>query len=236
VKLSIIIPVYNESSSIGLLLEKIFHLDIVDNLTEVIVVNDGSTDATLIKIKPFEDRIILINHENNKGKGAALRTGFERSCGDIILVQDADLEYHPEDYDKLLMPFNNSDVDVVLGIRKLISKPSEYLFSPYFYGGRLINFLFNVLSPVKIADIHAGYKVARRSIWEQLELKEVGFNFCHEFLIKSVLINARIVEVPITYTPRTRKDGKKIKAIDGGIAIKTILKLFWDNKIKARLQ
>jgi glycosyltransferase involved in cell wall biosynthesis len=234
-KVSIIIPAFNEDASIEILLNKIFRIDLIDYEKEIIAINDGSTDSTLLQLEKFKDKITILTYDKNIGKGAAIRAGFQSSTGDIILIQDADLEYHPEDYLELLVPFNTSAVDVVLGVRKLINKPSDYILSPYFYGGRIINYFFNSLSPIRITDIHTGYKLARRALWTQLNLQEDGFNFCHEFLIKSILLKAQIVEVPVSYSPRSRKQGKKIKAKDGIIAIKTIIKLFFENKIRKRL-
>lgn len=224
-KVSIIVPIFNEESTIEILLEKILRIDLEQIEKEIIVVNDGSTDSTASKLKNFSDKIIIAHHEKNRGKGAALRTAFNLSSGDIILVQDADLEYFPNDYPDLLFPFKNPDTDIVVGIRTLKKIPLKYYCSPYFFGGRILNLIFNLLSPIKISDIHTGYKVIRRNLWIDLDLKEDGFNFCHEFLLKSALKKANIKEIPIQYSPRSRNEGKKIKPADGLIALMTLFKI-----------
>jgi len=229
-KVSILIPVYNEEKTIQLLLERILQQDLGSTEKEIIVVDDGSTDKTCEQLIPFSEHITLLNHKENGGKGAALKTGFAQATGDIILVQDADLEYHPEDYTCLLAPFSEKETDIVVGIRSRQKVPFQYFFSPYLYGGKLINICFNLLSPVRIRDIHAGYKLARKEVWTNLNLSKDGFDFCHEFLGKAIAQKAVIRQVPINYTPRKRSEGKKITALDGFIAAFTVLSIFLKTK------
>lgn len=231
-KISILIPVFNEENTIQEILKNILQVDFGAHQKEVIVIDDGSTDSTLLKLNEFENQITIFQHLKNTGKGAALKTGFLNSSGEIIIVQDADLEYNPNDYLKLLEPFENINVDVVIGVRSLKNIPVIYRFSPYYFGGKTINVFFNLFSPAKISDIHSGYKLARRNFWKSLELQENGFNFCHEFLSKAVLKKALISEVTIAYNPRSKLEGKKIRAMDGLVAINTILKIFLAEKIK----
>jgi glycosyltransferase involved in cell wall biosynthesis len=235
-KISILIPVFNEENTIQQILDKVLQINFGTHECEIIVINDGSTDSTFLKLDHFKNRVINLQHPNNLGKGAALRTGFLKSSGEIIIIQDADLEYCPEDLLKLLGPFELEQSDIVIGVRSLQKISIIYRLSPYYFGGRMINILFNLFSPVKIKDIHSGYKLARREMWQSLDLRENGFNFCHEFLSKAVLRKACIKEVVINYDPRSKLEGKKIRALDGIIAINTILKIFLGFKIKKLMQ
>lgn len=229
-KVSILIPVYNEEKTIPLLLKKILQQDLGAIEKEIIVIDDGSTDKTCQQLISFSEHITLLHHNKNGGKGAALKTGFAQATGDIILVQDADLEYHPEDYTRLLAPFSETETDIVVGIRSRQKVPLRYFLSPYLYGGKLINVCFNLLSPVRIRDIHAGYKLARKEVWMNLNLSKDGFDFCHEFLGKAIAQRAVIRQIPINYTPRKRSEGKKITALDGFTAALTVLSIFLKTK------
>lgn len=229
-KVSIIVPVFNESDSISPLLEKVIASPTLGFEKEIIVVNDGSSDDSDLKIKKHLPHIHkYISLECNKGKGHALRQGFLGSSGEIILVQDADLEYFPDDYQHLLAPFLNENADAVVGKRIMRDNLSKHYFSPYFWGGRTINVFFNLISGQKIQDIHAGYKLIKRQHWISLNLNSNGFDFCHEFLLKAVQKNLNIIEVPIRYEPRKFKQGKKIRMKDGVRALKTMLHIYFSS-------
>ncbi len=223
-KISILIPLFNEKETISLILEKILSKNLFPNELEIIVIDDGSTDSSYESIKVYLDKIKYVRHSKNLGKGEALKSGFFHSTGDIILVQDADLEYSPEDYNTLLSPLIDQGFDIVIGSRCRDNLSFINNFSFYFIGGRAINYFFNFLSPRNIKDIHSGYKLATRKAWEKLNLKESGFNFCHEFTCKAILLNLNIKEISIQYSPRNFSEGKKIRFKDGVLAIKTILR------------
>ncbi len=218
------IPLFNEKDTIGTVLERILGKNLLPHDLEVIVIDDGSTDSSLDSMQPFLDKIKYVKHDKNRGKGEALKTGFLHSSGDIILVQDADLEYSPDDYNILLSPLINQGFDVVIGSRCRDKLSFMSNFSFYFIGGRAINSFFNFLSPRTIKDIHSGYKLATRHAWKKLNLQESGFSFCHEFTCKAILLDLKIKEISIQYSPRNFNEGKKIRFKDGVLAIKTILK------------
>ncbi len=224
-KISILIPVYNEEKTIKEILNRV--LKVTQNWqTEIIVINDGSTDKTLKKLKGFSDKIILINLEKNRGKGFALREGFKKAGGKIIIIQDADLEYNPKDYQKLLTPILEGKTKIVYGSRSLIpeNKPSSKLF---FFGGKLLTIFFNFLFKTNLTDITTGYKVFKKEVLEKISLKEDGFSFCEEFTAKVRKKGFPILEVPISYYGRSFSEGKKIKWIDGIKAFLTILKYYF---------
>ena len=230
-KISILIPLFNEKETIGKILDKILGKKFYPHEFEILVIDDGSTDSPDDSLKPYLDKVNLIKHDKNMGKGEALKSGFIHSTGEIILVQDADLEYCPDDYEKLLDPIINQNYDVVIGSRQRDHLSFLNNFSIYYIGGKLINYFFNLFSPVTIEDIHSGYKLATRESWVKLDLKESGFNFCHEFTCKAILMNLKIKEIPITYLPRNFKDGKKIRSKDGIYALKTILNILIRKKL-----
>lgn len=223
-KITILVPVFNEEKTIGLILEKVL------NQTkfwkkEIIVINDGSKDKTLEKLQPFLKEIILINLAKNQGKGAALREGLKKVSGDIVVVQDADLEYEPKDYSKLLEPILKGNFKIVYGSRKL-SQDSNFIYRRYFWGGMLLTKIINFLFKTNLSDVNTGYKVFDAKIVKELGIESDGFEVCEELTIKALSKNLKIFEVPINYYPRSFQEGKKLKWIDGLIAIWTIIKYY----------
>ena len=225
--LSIVIPVFNEEKFIREILLKIKKLNNLKK--EIILVNDGSTDSTQYVIekdcKGLYDK--FINLDSNFGKGYALRKGFELVVGDIIIVQDADLEYDPQDYLKLIDPIINSGHDVVYGSRVLDgstrTRPKTFDTLIRVLANRFLTFLSNVLNNQNLTDAHTCYKVFKTSRLKQIKLAENGFNFCPEITAKFSQLGIKIHEVPISYYGRTHEEGKKISFVDGFRAIYAII-------------
>ncbi len=190
------------------------------------LVDDGSTDGTreLIRdgIASQVDRVIF--HERNKGKGAALRSGFAACDGDVIIIQDADLEYDPQDYAKLVAPILSGKADVVFGSRFITGDPRRVLYFRHYLGNQFLTFLSNVCTDINLTDMETGYKVFRREILSQITLEENRFGFEPEITAKIAKLRPRIYEVGISYTGRTYEEGKKITWKDGMRAIWCILK------------
>lgn len=224
---SIIIPVYNEKKCIKKILLKIDKIKKINK--EIILVDDFSTDGTrdiLAKNNNLYSKIIFL--DRNYGKGYALRKGFAIAKGDIILIQDADLEYDPNDYNKLINPIINSKEKVVYGSRVLPgglrNRPKTIDTIIRMMANYFLTFLSNLLNNQKLTDAHTCYKVFKRSLIKKIKLEEDGFNFCPEFTAKISQLGIKILEVPINYNGRTHKEGKKIYFIDGFRAIIAILK------------
>jgi glycosyltransferase involved in cell wall biosynthesis len=223
-KLSIIIPVFNEEKTISEILRRVEAIDLGNWEKEIIVVNDGSIDETekIIEKSMMNKSFIYIKHNQNQGKGAAIKTGLEKVTGDFVLIQDADLEYDPNDYQKLLRLVESGSV-VVYGSRNLDKKTQRGYFF-YFLGGKLITAFCNLLFGSKLTDVNTGYKIFKTQIIKDLNLQSKGFEFCEEVTAKILKRKIPIREVAISYYPRTFKEGKKIKFKDGLIAILTLLK------------
>lgn len=229
---SIIIPVYNEGKTIATIVDRVIKADTLKLEKEIIVVDDGSTDQTPKILKSLKKKYsklgsnfrILIKPKN-EGKGASLRRGFAMSRGEIIVVQDADLEYNPADFAELLKPIVNKRAQVVYGSRMLKKGKMHHGGIFFFAGGQLINKLTNWLYQIKLTDEATGYKVFRSEILEMIELKCQRFEFCPEFTAKVSMLGIPIEEVPISYLGRTTREGKKIQWLDGAEAIWTLLKL-----------
>ncbi len=228
---SILIPCYNEEKLITQVLDKILAVQLdFDLQKEIILVDDGSTDGTAAAIAAYleknqDSRIKAIRHKKNAGKGAAVQTGIAAASGDIIVIQDADLEYSPKDYNKLLLPILEGHADVVYGSRFMGAGPHRVLFYFHTMGNKFLTFLSNLLSQLNLTDMETGYKVFRKSVLQQISLQEKGFGFEPEVTAKiSRIKQIRIYEVGIGYYGRTYEEGKKIQWTDGVKAIYCIFK------------
>jgi dolichol-phosphate mannosyltransferase len=222
-KITILIAVYNEEKYIEQLLKRVC---VRPEPSEIVVVNDGSRDNTLSileKMYGLDSRINILSLAQNSGKGFAIREGLSKTTGDVIIIQDADLEYAPEDYPRLLAPFSAPEVEVVYGSRCLRSG-NKFSYLSYAFGGRFLTFLTNLLYFSDITDEPTGYKVFRAHVLKGLSLTSRGFEFCPEVTAKVLKKSIKIHEVPISYSPRTFAEGKKICFKDGLIAIWTLLK------------
>ena len=226
-KVSIIIPVYNESKTIERIINKVLEQKKIDK--EIIVVDDGSTDGTKdIISQRLENKIdFLLVHKFNQGKGSAIHTGLKKVSGDIVLIQDADLEYDPSDYQNLLQPIIEGNNSVVYGSRVLGKK--RYSFNGFtstfrVFANHILTIASNIINSQKLTDAHTCYKVFKTDLITKIELNEKGFNFCPEITTKLSNNNVKIIEVPIKYIGREYNEGKKIKFKDGIEALITLIK------------
>lgn len=229
-KLSIIIPAYNEEATIHKILEKVHQVKLIDNLEkEVIIVNDCSKDNTAAKIIALKNEkyeyIKFVEHTVNKGKGAAIHTGIKEASGDYIIVQDADLEYDPNEYNILLKPIIDGFADVVYGTRFMGGKPHRILFFWHSIGNAVLTFMSNMFTNLNLTDMETCYKLFKADVIKGIKFKENRFGFEPEVTAKiSRIENIRIYEVGISYYGRTYAEGKKINWKDGFRAIFCILK------------
>lgn len=223
--LSVIMPAYNEEKTIKDIFEKVQKAEPKNK--EIIIIDDFSTDKTrhiLKKLKKYKNTKI-ITHEKNKGKGFAIRTGLKHTTGKIILVQDADLEYDPKDYEKLIEPIKSGKTKIVYGSRRLNKENKQHSGVFFFLGGYLLTKITNLLYPkAKITDEPTCYKVFSSDVIKNIPLKCEGFEFCSEITSKVLKKKHKIHEVPISYYPRNKNEGKKIKLKDGFEAIYTLIK------------
>jgi len=221
-KISVVMPVYNECETI----DKIVHR-VLDNIRdgELIIVDDFSKDGTREKLKAFESypNIKVVYHEKNQGKGAALRTGFLRVSGDIVIIQDADLEYDPREYKALLDPILDGRADVVFGSR-FLGGPHRVLYFWHFVGNQILTLMSNALSNINLSDMETCYKVFKSEILKKIQFESNRFGFEPEFTMKVAKNKYRIYELPISYSGRSYEEGKKIGWKDGVAAIFTMLK------------
>ena len=222
-KVSVVIPVYNE---VGTIEEIISRIHAVPLEKEIVIVDDGSTDGTreqLKKINQDKENMKILYHNRNQGKGAALRTGFEAVTGDIIIVQDADLEYSPREYPVLLEPILDGRADVVYGSR-FLGGPHKVSFFWHYVGNKLLTFLSNLLNNLSLTDMWTCYKVFRKQVLKDITLRSNRFGFEPEFTAKVAKKKFRIYEVPVSYSGRDYSEGKKITWKDGIKAIFTIFR------------
>lgn len=232
-KLSIVMPVYNEENTIVTILDELNNLELIDNISkEILIINDFSKDKSEELIKKYisdnpELDIKYYSQEKNMGKGAALHKGIEVATGDFLIIQDADLEYDPREYNELLRPILRGEADVVYGSRFMGSKPHRILFFWHTIGNKFLTFLSNMTTNLNLSDMETCYKMFDTKIIQSLKLKEKRFGFEPEVTNRiSRVKNIRIYEVGISYYGRTYEEGKKIGWKDGVRAIYSIIK-YW---------
>jgi len=219
---SVIVPVYNEQNTVELIFDQIRKTKLI---SEIIFIDDGSTDNTreiLDKIAKFKNTVIIKQPEN-KGKGTAIATGIQSASGDVIIIQDADLEYDPNDFSKLLRPIQNRETDIVYGSR-FVRQQKEKSTIYHRAANYALTFLTNILYGSRLTDMETCYKAFRKSVLENIQIKAKRFEFEPEFTAKVLKNGFSILEVPITYHPRNYAEGKKIKFKDAVTAAWTLLK------------
>jgi glycosyltransferase involved in cell wall biosynthesis len=223
-KVSIVIPCYNEENTIERIIEAVRGAP--PNSKEIIVVDDCSTDGTQTVLRQRVSQMVdqIIYHPVNRGKGAALRSGFAAATGDFILVQDADLEYSPEDYPALLEPLMSGEADAVFGSRFMGGRPHRVLFFWHMVGNKFLTLLSNMFTNVNLTDMETGYKAFKASFIKSIQIEEDRFGVEPEIIAKLARTGCRIYEVGISYSGRTYAEGKKINWKDGFRAIYAILK------------
>jgi glycosyltransferase involved in cell wall biosynthesis len=224
-KVCIVIPVYNEVKTVAQIISRVSSAQAIAPEKEVIIVDDCSTDGTrelLQELGRSQKNLKILYHKINQGKGAALRTGFESVTGDIVIIQDADLEYDPRDYPNLLQPIIDGRADVVYGSR-FLGGPHRVLFFWHYLGNKILTLLSNALTNLNLTDMETCYKVFRRKVLDQIDLKSSRFGIEPEFTAKVAKKGFRIYEVPISYSGRDYSEGKKITWKDGFVAIFAIL-------------
>ncbi|UCE52069.1 MAG: glycosyltransferase family 2 protein [Desulfobacterales bacterium] len=222
-RLSVVIPVYNEEVTIK---EIVSRVQALEREKEIVIVDDGSTDGTAEILKEIDNQnedITVLFHEKNRGKGAALQTGFATASGDIIIIQDADLEYDPRDYEALLVPILDGRADVVYGSR-FLGGPHRVLYFWHYVGNRFLTLLSDAFSNLNLTDMETCYKVFKKEVINEITLRSNRFGFEPEFTMKIAKKGFRVYEVPISYSGRTYKEGKKIGWKDG---IKAIFTIIW---------
>jgi glycosyltransferase involved in cell wall biosynthesis len=242
-KISIVIPIYNEEKTVSFIIERVIKAPLYapDAEREIIIVDDCSCDGTAEQLRRFSDPAIrVITHDRNRGKGAALRTGFSHCTGDIIIIQDADLEYNPDEYPLLLAPIIDGHADVVYGSRFIGAQRHRVLYFWHSLGNKCLTLLSNVFTDLNLTDMETCYKVMKRSVASRLTIEEDRFGFEPEITAKIASLareeNIRIYEVGISYHGRTYHEGKKIGIKDALRALYCIVKynLFAQKRKKAK--
>lgn len=222
-KLSVVIPVYNEEHTILTLIERVRAVPVEK---ELVIVDDCSRDGTRAKLETLrgQDGVTLLFHDHNQGKGAALRTGFAAATGDMVIIQDADLEYNPDEYPRLIQPIIDGRADVVFGSRFIGGESHRVLYFWHSVGNKVLTLLSNALTNLNLTDMEVCYKVFRREVIRQITIEENRFGFEPEITAKVARLRCRVYEVGISYSGRTYEEGKKIGWRDGVRAIWCILK------------
>lgn len=227
--LSVLIPAYNEERTIALILEKIVNVVLPDGMSkEIVIIDDCSTDKTVKKVEEFaaaypDIHLRYIKNERNRGKGYAVRKGIAAATGDVIIIQDADLENDPNDYTVLLPPILSGEYKVVYGSR-LLNSDNQYQYCTFYWGGRLVSLVTTILFGQKITDEPTCYKMFDSTLLKSIPLTGDGFEFCPEVTAKVLRAGYKIKEVPIHYYPRSVKEGKKLKWYDGVKAVWILLR------------
>lgn len=236
-KLSIIIPAYNEERTVAQIIKRVDEIDLGDIKKEIVVIDDGSSDKTFAQIKSIEKdtkSLIPIHLKKNRGKGSAISIGLKKTTGDIVIIQDADLEYNPFDIPRLIKPIVERKAQVVYGTRLKVmpvffgKNKTPYL--THFFGNKLLSFLTTILYGYPISDMETGYKAFRREVLDGIKVKAKSFDFEPEITAKVLKKHIRILEIPIKTKPRSYKEGKKLYwHRDGFIALWTLLKYKFTN-------
>ncbi|MFO7944958.1 MAG: glycosyltransferase family 2 protein [Anaerolineales bacterium] len=221
-EVSVIIPIYNEEETIQKIIERVWDTKIPH---EIILVDDGSVDGTREILKQYEERedMKVIYHQKNQGKGAAVRTGLDNASGDVVIIQDADLEYDPRDYSEMLKPIQEGVADVVYGSRFLGASRRVAMFW-HMVANKMLTLMTNILYDTILTDMETGYKVFKKEIVEDIPLHAKRFEFEPEFTAKILKRDVRIFEVPITFNPRDYDEGKKIGLADAFEAVWALVK------------
>lgn len=224
-RLSILIPVYNERETIGQILSRVRQAPVADLDMEIVVVDDGSTDGTreFLSSLPPAGELKVFFLPKNQGKGAAIREGLKHATGDIILIQDADLEYDPGEYPRLLHPILEGKADVVYGSR-FLGGPHRVLFFWHYAGNKLLTLLSNILTNLNLTDMETGYKVFRSDVIKKIRINSNRFGFEPEVTAKVASLKCRIYETPISYWGRDYSEGKKLTWKDGLVALYCVIR------------
>jgi len=223
-KVSILIPVFNEIKTINIILDKVTKAHFCGLEKEIILIDDFSTDGTREVLQSLEDKYKVIYHEKNQGKGAALRTGFSVVTGDITVIQDADLEYEPDDYEGVIQLILDGKADVAYGSRFLDLSGSKTVVKANFFGNKMLTLFTNILYGAKLTDMETCYKAFKTEFIKNIKIKSDRFDFEPEITAKVLKKKARLGEAPITYSGRTFEEGKKITWKDGIHAVLALIK------------